>query len=199
MQEKKPITKRQKEVLNFVIRFVAKNGYSPSLQEVATYLETDNISTAQYFIQELQSKGYLRKKSNISRGISPISQSTTVPLLGIIAAGDPIEPIENPEEIAVPGSISIDSRYPHYALKIKGDSMMDMGILDGDIALIKHQLTANNGDVIVAITENGATLKVLKKNGDEIILEPRNKDYPVIYPKQLEVRGKFIGLIRSGF
>lgn len=197
MQQKKPLTKRQKDVLNFVIRFMAKNGYPPALKEIAGFLETENISTAQYFIQELESKGYLKKKTATARGISPLSQSQTVPLLGLIAAGDPIEPLENSEEIAVPSSIPIDTKYPHYALKIKGDSMVDMGILNGDIVLIKHQLIAQNGDVIVAITEKGATLKVYFKKGDQYILEPRNKDYPIIYPKQLEVRGKFVGLIRS--
>ncbi|EKD89761.1 MAG: LexA repressor [uncultured bacterium] len=198
MQATKSITKRQKEVLNFVIQFMAKNGYSPSLQEIARFLGTKNISTAQYFIQELEEKGYLKKKSHIARGVSPLSQTTTVPLLGLIAAGDPIEPIENPEEISVPESISIDSRYPHYALQIKGDSMMDMGILNGDIVLIKHQLTAQNGDVVVGITEKGATLKVLCREGSKIFLEPRNKDYPIIQPKHLEIRGKFVGLLRKG-
>lgn len=197
MQVEKPITKRQKEVLNFIIRFIAKNGYAPSLQEVATFLGTENISTAQYFVQELESKGFLKKKSGATRGISPVSQPQTVPLLGVIAAGDPIEPLENPEEIAVPESISVDTRYPHYALKIKGDSMMDMGVLDSDIVLIRHQLVAQNGDVVVAVTEKGATLKVYQVKNGKTFLEPRNKDYPTIEPKQLEIRGKFIGLIRS--
>src|SRR5438105_7450259 len=162
MQEQKAITKRQKEVLNFVIKFIAKNGFSPSLKEVASFLGTENTSTAQYFIQELEAKGYLKKKSNIARGISALSNPSTVPLLGRIAAGEPIEPLENPGEISIPDSISIDSRYPHYALEIKGDSMIDMGILNGDIVLIKHQLTAQNGDVIVAITEKGAILTLFK-------------------------------------
>src|SRR3989344_2920711 len=194
MQQENALTKRQREVLNFIVRFIAKNGYSPSLKDTAGFLGTENISTAQYFIQELESKGYLKKKSNISRGISTVSQNTTVPLLGFIAAGEPIEPIENHEEIAVPSNISIDNRSPHYALRVKGNSMVDMGILDQDIVLIKHQFTAVNGDVVVAITEKGATLKVFKKTGDRIELEPRNKDYPTIIPKQLEIRGKFIGL-----
>ena len=196
MQQRKPITKRQKEVLNFVIRFMAKNGYPPALKEIAGFLGTKNISTAQYFIKELEDKGYLKKKTSAARGISPISQSQSVPLLGLIAAGDPIEPLENPEEIAVPSSISIDTRYPHYALKIKGDSMIDMGVLNGDIVLIKHQLTAQTGDVIVAITEKGATLKIFKRIGNKISLEPRNKNLQTIYPTSLEIRGKFVGLIR---
>ncbi len=75
--------------------------------------------------------------------------------------------------------------------------MIDMGILDDDVVLIKHQMTAENGNVVVAITEDGATLKVYKKKGKKIILEPRNKNYPIIEPKELEIRGKFVGLIRN--
>lgn len=197
MQERKFLTKRQKEVLNFVIRSIVINGYSPSLREVAEFLGTENISTAQYFIQELERKGYLKKKSNIARGLSAQSQSITIPLLGSIAAGEPIEPLENTQEIDVPSDMITNNYASYYALRIKGDSMIDMGILDSDIVLIKHQLTAQNGDVVVAVTENGATLKIFKKIGNRIILEPRNKNYPNIIPKQLEIRGKFWGLIRK--
>lgn len=197
MQEIKPLTARQRQVLNFVNSFVRKRGYSPSLKEIAQELETSNLSTAQYFIKQLREKGYLKKDEGKTRGITPLINPHTIPLLGYIAAGEPIEPIENPEEIAIPENVKIDTRYPHYALKVKGDSMIDMGVLDGDIALIRHQLIANNGDVIVAITEKGATLKVFRNVDGEIILEPRNKDYPIIKPQQLEVRGKFIGLVRN--
>ncbi len=196
MQEIKPLTGKQKETLDFISSFVRENGYSPSLQEIANHIGK-NLSTAQYFVNELEEKGYLTKNANMARGIVPIPSKHNVPLLGYIAAGSPIEPIENPEEISVPEGMKIDTHYPHYALKVKGDSMIDMGILDNDVVLIKHQLTANNGDVVVAITEKGATLKVFRKEGDKIVLEPRNKDYPIIQPRQLEIRGKFIGLIRG--
>lgn len=198
MQYTKPLTAKQKEVLLFVTTFVHKNGYAPSLKEVAKFLNTQNLSTAQYYIEELTMKGYLRKESHLARGITPKTPKHSVPKLGYIAAGKPIDPIENPEEISIPESINIDSRYPHYALEVKGDSMMDMGILDGDTILVKHQLTANSGDVIVAITEEGATLKVLKQHNGQTVLEPRNNLYPVIIPKQLEIRGKFVGLLRKG-
>lgn len=195
MQTHGLLTKRQKETLDFMVKFTVKNGYSPSLQEIADFLKTENLSTAQYFVQELEKKGYLKKKSNIARGIT-LNQSKTIPLLGYIAAGKPIEPIENPEDITLPPNIQIDSLSPHYALKIKGDSMIDMGILDGDIVIIKHQFSADSGNVVVAVTEDGATLKVLRKNGTSVYLQPKNSKYPNIYPKQLEIRGKFIGLIR---
>lgn len=197
MQEQKPLTKRRKEVLTLILKFIAEKGYSPSLRDIASLLNTKNVSTAQYFVNELHSRGYLKKGSRRERAITPISESTTIPLLGLIAAGAPIEPIENPEEILVPSNINIDKRYPHYALKIKGDSMIDMGILDGDVVLVRHQLTAENGDVVVAVTEKGATLKVFRRKSGNIVLEPRNKDYPLIIPRKLEIRGKFVGLIRS--
>ena len=175
MQESKPLTKRQKEVSDFISFFLRKNGYSPSLKEIAKFLKTKNLSTAQYFIEELKKKGYLKKLPHKSRGITPINKSQTVPLLGYIAAGKPIEPIENPETIEIPRSIKLDARHSHYALQVKGNSMIDMGILDDDIVLIRHQMTAENGDVVVAITENGATLKVFRKKNDKIFLEPKNK------------------------
>lgn len=197
MQGHKSLTARQKDVLNFISSFMRKNGYAPSLKEIALFLKTSNLSTAQYFVEELKNKGYLKKESNIARGITPKTPKHSVPKLGYIAAGKPIDPIENPEEISVPESINIDSRYPHYALEVKGDSMIDMGILDGDTILVKHQLTANLGDVVVAITEDGATLKVLRRQNGQMVLEPRNTLYPVITPTQLEIRGKFVGLIRK--
>lgn len=197
MQELKPLTKRQKKTLDFITSFIAKNGYSPSLKEIAKFLGTTNLSTAQYFVEELEKKDYLKRASYKNRGIIPTNKAKTIPLLGNIAAGEPIEPIENPEDIDIPQNINLDTRFPHYALKVIGDSMFDMGILDNDIVLIRHQITAENGDVVVAITEKGATLKVFKKRGKKTFLEPRNKDYPTIEPKKLEIRGKFVGLLRT--
>lgn len=197
MQEIKPLTARQRQVLNFINSFVREKGYSPSLREIAQELKTSNLSTAQYYIEQLEEKGYLKRDEGKTRGITPLHNPHTIPLLGYIAAGEPIEPIENPEDVTVPENVKIDIRYPHYALKVKGDSMIDMGVLDGDIALIRHQFIANNGDVVVAVTERGATLKVFTKEGDKIVLEPRNKDYPKIFPEQLEVRGILVGLIRG--
>jgi repressor LexA len=197
MQEIKPLTERQKQALDFITRFIQEKGYAPSLKEIASFLKIDNLSTAQYFVDQLIEKGYLKRETHKNRGITPTTKSQTIQLLGYIAAGQPIEPIENPSPVVVPENVTLDSRFPHYALMVKGDSMMDMGILDGDMILIRHQLHADNGDVVVAITENGATLKVIKKDGEKIRLEARNKSFPDIYPTQLEIRGKFIGLIRN--
>jgi repressor LexA len=191
----KPLTGKQRKVLNFINSKVTDGGYSPTLSEIANFLRTQNLSTAQYYVGELEKKGYLKRLSG--GGITPLTKSKSIPLLGYIAAGEPIEPIENPEQIDIPRDIHLNPNYPYYALKVRGDSMIDMGVLDGDTVLIKHQMAAENGDIVVGVTEKGATLKVYKKVDNEIILEPRNNKYEVVKPKQLEIRGKFVGLIRG--
>lgn len=193
----KPLTEKQKKTLDFINFFLIENSYSPSLKEIAKFLKTKNLSTAQYFVEELENKGYLKKLPHKNRGITPINKSQTVPLLGYIAAGKPIDPIENPETIEIPRNIKLNTRHSHYALQVKGDSMIDMGILNDDIVLIRHQMIAENGDVVVAITEDGATLKIYRNKNGKTILEPRNKNFENIYPKKLEIRGKFCGLIRN--
>lgn len=198
----KDITGNQQRVLRLINEFTQRHGYSPTLRDIAALMSENtnknaSISLAQYYVKELHMKGYLRKKENKQRGLTPINPDNRVPLLGYIAAGTPIEPIENPEIITVPPSIPLDKRYQYYALTIRGDSMIDMGVLDGDVILVKHQLTAQDGDVVVAVTENGATLKVLRSRNGSNYLEPRNKNYQNIYPAQLEIRGKFSGLIRK--
>lgn len=193
----KSLTPRQKKVLDFIRKFAEENGYSPSLGEIAKYLKK-SISTVQHFVEELENKAYIHKEENIARGISlNPNKPDRIFLLGYIAAGEPIEPLENPEPIEVPLNL-IQKPGQYYALKVKGDSMIEDGIMDRDIVVIKHQLTAESGETVVAITEKGATLKVFRKKNGKIFLEPRNKNLKNIYPKQLEIRGRFCGLMREG-
>jgi len=193
----KPLTKRQKEVLDFINLYIQEHEYSPSLRDIAGFLGTTNPSSAQYFVDELRTKRYLGKKNNKTRGITSKFTPKKIPLLGLIAAGEPIEPIENPKFITIPSSFKIKPGKSYYALKVVGDSMMDMGILDDDTILVEHTFTAHNNDTVVAITEQGATLKVLRKSGSDIWLEPRNDSHSKIVPNQLDIRGKFIGLVRT--
>jgi SOS regulatory protein LexA len=190
------LTPKQKQVLDFITGFARKEGYSPTLKEIASYLRK-SLPTAQHFVEELERKGYIDRTDHLTRGITPTEEgSTDIPLFGYIAAGEPIEPIENPEPIAVPQSM-ISKNGQYYALQVRGDSMIEEGILDGDTVVIQHQITAQDGDTIVAITERGATLKILRKRNDKVYLEPRNAKLENIYPEELEVRGKFVGLIRK--
>lgn len=192
------LTPKQKRVLDFINKFTVTYGYAPSLQEIADNFKR-SISTAQHFVGELESKGYLNKKENIARGISSAQDGTKqIFKLGYIAAGNPIKPIENPEPIDVPSSL-VNSFGNYYALQVKGESMIEDNILDGDTIIIKHQQTAEDGDRVVAITENGATLKVFRNRDGKIYLEPRNKNLKPFYPKELMIRGKFCGLIRSRY
>lgn len=196
---KRSLTPKQKDIFDFIVTFTTDKGYAPSLEEIGGKFNLV-ISTAHQHVKALISKGYLKKEENQPRGVSLFEQtpdSTEIPLLGIIAAGTPIEPIENPEPIKVPKNL-VSKRGDYYALKVKGESMIEDGIWDGDIVVIKSQPTADNGDTVVAITENGATLKIFRSKNDTIFLEPRNKKLENIYPQSLEIRGKFVGLLRKG-
>lgn len=190
------LTPRQKEVLNFVASYIKKHGYSPTLKEIAKRF-SKSITTAQHYVDELKTKGYLRKNGFKTRGIILVEEgSAEIPLLGYIAAGKPIEPLENPEPIAVPRSM-ISKSGQYYALKVQGDSMIEEGILDGDTIVAKHQLTAQDGDTVVAVTDRGATLKIYRKHSGKAYLEPRNTNLKPIYPEELKIRGKLVGLIRQ--
>lgn len=190
-----PITPKQKRVLDFLNRFIVKNGYSPSLNEIARYL-SKSIGTVQHFVEELEIRGYLQKRENVARSLISTGEATQqVFKLGYIAAGEPIEPIQNPEPIDIPASF-IKSNGNYYALQVKGESMIEDAILDGDTIIVRHQQTAEDGDRVVAVTEDGATLKVFRKRDGKIYLEPRNKNLKLLYPKELVIRGKFCGLIR---
>lgn len=193
MRRASTLTTKQKEVLDFIVSFSSQNGYSPSLAEISKKLKK-SVPTVFQFVKTLNEKGYLQKTDKIWRGISTEIKKQVM-LMGYISAGKPIDPLENPEPINVPVSM-IPAEANYYALKVQGDSMIEDGILDGDTILVKHQMTAENGDTVVAITEKGATLKILRKNNGKVHLEPRNKRLKNIYPKELEIRGKFCGLIR---
>ena len=196
---KRTLTPKQKNILDFITSFSINKGYAPSLEEIGNKFELV-ISTVHQHIKALKTKGYLKKEDNQPRGVSLFEQtpdSVEIPLLGIIAAGTPIEPIENPEPIKVPKNL-VSRQGDFYALKVKGDSMIEDGIWDGDVVIIKSQQTADNGDTVVAVTEDGATLKIFRNKNGTIFLEPRNKRLENIYPQSLEIRGKFVGLIRKG-
>lgn len=199
----KKLTKKQREVLLFIEHFIHKNGYSPTLKELSEHLSKFSekavaTSTAQYYTELLDKKGYLKKNPNIERGLVPTRPKLKrVPLLGIIAAGKPIEPVEDEIPIEVPSSIPLKSQHQYYALRVSGNSMRNLGILNRDIVLIRHQLHAKNNDIIVAITEDGTTLKRYKTDGYISYLQPENNNLENIHPEYIEVRGIYEGLIRS--
>ncbi|MDP1760320.1 MAG: transcriptional repressor LexA, partial [Candidatus Woesebacteria bacterium] len=180
------ITKKQKEVLDFVKTYSKSNGCAPSLEEIQKKFKLASVSTAHYYISKLKKAGYLSKIDNTARAISISKKEPLVkiPLLGIIAAGQPIEAIENKESIVVPKN-KLPRASEVYALRVQGDSMIDEDINDGDTILIKKQSTAENGDKVVALLNgNEATLKTFYKEKGQIRLQPANKNYQPIIIKR---------------
>src|SRR3989344_1271186 len=171
------ITKKQKQVFDFVKEYNVKHDYAPSLEEIKKKFKLASVSTAHYYISKLKDAGFLNKEHNQPRSVVLRNREIMVkiPFLGIIAAGEPIEVIENRETIAIP-----KSRLPRsgevYALRVQGDSMIDEGVNDGDTILINKQNTAENGDKVVALLNgNEATLKTFYKEKGQIRLQPANK------------------------
>lgn len=204
MKSSTPPTKIQKQILDFIKAYSQQNGYAPTLKEIGEELGGRSTTTIYQHIEALQSKGYLSKKENSPRSlVAETEEQITIPLSGTIAAGAPIGVFEDPVPITVPKSM-VPQRENYYALKVSGNSMVDDGIWDNDIVLIRHQNSANYGDVVVAIIKDefgneSATLKTYYPRNNEIELKPQNPNLKSFYvkPQELEIRGKFIGLIRT--
>ena len=195
------LTKRQKQVLDFIKNYIKKHDYAPFLEEVKEHLGLFSVSTAHFHVHALQRKGFLRKGENRPRAIEISRNGRTnvqeIPLAGTIAAGRPIEAIEGNETIQVPTLLVPNKSRKYFALKVKGDSLIDDGILDGDVVIAEQTNTAKDGDLVVALTEdNRATLKYFYKEKDRIRLEPRNRALKPFYVKVCTVQGRFVSLLR---
>jgi len=194
------LTKKQKEVLDFITEYVRENDFSPTQKEIQEHFGFKSLGSVQDYIKYLTNGGYLVNDSHSVRGLMPskVQQNTEdIPLLGSIAAGTPIEAIENADRISVP--VHMLGKGQYYALKVKGESMIEDGILSGDVAIIKHQTQAENGQIVVAVVENETTLKHYFKKSKQIELHPANKSMSpiIIKDKECEIRGIMVGLIRT--
>lgn len=196
------ITKKQKQVLDYITSYRKKRGYSPALEEIRKHFKLASVSTAHFHIKKLEELGLLEKQYNKPRSIDIYKNDkmVNIPLLGLIAAGQPIEAIRNKETIAVP-----QEKLPHsgefYALRVLGNSMIDENINDGDIILVKQQSIAENGQKVVALIDNyEATLKKFYKEKGHIRLQPANKTIePIIIKraKELTIQGIVIDVIKN--
>lgn len=193
------ITPRQKQVLDFIKSYIKKKGFAPTLEEIRKKLRVESVSTAHFHVDKLRKLGLLKKEDNQPRAIdiAENERMVQVPLLGTIAAGQPIEAIEKRETIKVPKS-QLAKSGEHFALRVSGNSMIDEGILDGDIVVIRKQPTAENGETVVALlNDNEVTLKKIYKEKNGFRLQPANPNVKPIFIKQLAVQGKVISVIRS--
>ncbi|PJA01939.1 hypothetical protein COX74_00085 [bacterium (Candidatus Gribaldobacteria) CG_4_10_14_0_2_um_filter_41_16] len=194
------LTERQKFVLDFITSFQKKKGFAPSLEEIKKYLKVVSVSTAHHYVKKLQEAGYLQKEQNQPRAVSTRNEKTTieVPLIGIIAAGQPIEAIETPGETITVSRDEVGKYGKNYALRVQGNSMIDEGIFDGDIVVIRKQEYADNGQTVVAIIDdNEATLKKLYREKNRIRLQPANPTLFPIYRQEVEIRGIVVKIIRN--
>ena len=190
------ITKKQRQVFDFVKKYHVKHDYAPSLEDIKRKFKLASVSTAHYYIKKLTEAGQLNKERNQPRSVVLRGREIMVkiPFLGTIAAGEPIEAIEDRETIAIP-----KSRLPRsgevYALRVRGDSMIDEGVNDGDKILINKQNTAENGDKVVALLNgNEATLKTFYKEKGQIRLQPANKKFESIIIKK-GIAVKILGIV----
>ncbi len=196
------LTLRQKEILGFIKDYIAKKEISPTLSEIKQKFQFSSNSAAHQHVAALQRKGFLKKLPYQARAISLYEQSEGVreiPMSGRIALGEPIESFDTSETIKVP-DILISGTGQFYALEAKGNSMKEDGILNGDIIIVKHTNTAENGETVVAQTPNGATLKRFYQVGNRIELRPKSDDFEYMSTffsyGEVEIQGIFSGLIR---
>ncbi|MFH0854099.1 MAG: transcriptional repressor LexA [bacterium] len=194
------LTKRQKQILDFISKYIKKGGISPTYEEIKKRFRLSALSTVHQHVEALINKEYLIKNNHLSRGLELITKGEDIikiPLLGTIAAGQPIEAIEEYETITVPRNL-LSKSGEHFALKVKGNSMIQEGIFDGDNVVIRKQNTAENGDTVVAlINDNEVTLKKIYKVIGGFKLQPANPAIPALIVKQIIVQGKVISVMRN--
>jgi len=203
----KKITKRQEDVLKFIKKYVVKHGYPPSTREIGAALGLSSPATVHTHLKKLEDAGCIRKTDSKFRTIEIVGENefakknddlVKVPLLGKISCGSPIEAIVNPDEwFSLPANL-IPSKETVFTLKTKGESMINVGIYDGDVVIIQRQQVARNGDIVAAMTDDGeVTLKTFYKENGHIRLQPENDSMKPIILSNCTILGKAIGLYRK--
>jgi repressor LexA len=199
------LSKRQKEILDFLKEFIGTQGYAPSLMEIAEHFGLSSPATVHQHMKALADKGFIQRGWNRKRHVEmlqPAAVSTDdtaeLPLMGRIAAGQPIEAVADDETVSVPRAM-VGSRGKHYALQVNGQSMIDDHILDGDLVVIRHAETASDGETVVALIDGeNATLKRYYREGKRIRLQPANESMEpiVVDANAVQVQGVVVALLR---
>lgn len=201
--------KKEREVLEFLAQFQRQYGYSPTLSEISQGTGHRSNSTVHTLIKSLVEKGYVQKVDGNTRVLKIVDEKVTLslmgskpsielPLLGFIAAGSPLEPHTDPNASFFVSASMLSGKNTAYVLQVKGRSLIDDGILDGDYVVIEKISEAVNGDIVVAIVDDSlATLKKFYKEDGRVVLKPANSEMSPIYPNNLTVQGKVVGLVRK--
>lgn len=201
------LTKRQEDALNFIKTYIVSHGYPPTVREIAEAIGVSSPATVQAHLDCLANKGYIKKGNNKNRTIELMVENeflpqnenvVQVPLLGKITAGNPIDAIENPNEYFSLPAYLIPNNKEVFTLNVSGESMINAGILDGDIIIVERKNTARNGEIVVAMTEdNEVTLKTFYKENGHIRLQPENDTMEPFIFDNVFILGKAIGLYRK--
>lgn len=201
------LTSRQQEILQYIKKYIVKYGYPPTVREIAKAMGVSSPATIHAHLSNLEEKGMIKKENSKNRAIELLVENeyldknddiVQVPLLGKITAGSPIEAIENPGEyFALPTNL-IPNNKEIFTLYVSGDSMINVGIYDGDIVIVERTNEARNGDIVVAMTDdNEVTLKTFYKEKDRVRLQPENDNMEPIILDNVSILGRAIGLYRK--
>ena len=199
----KDLTKRQREIFDYISRYLSKNGYPPTVREIGKAVGLHSSSTVHAHLSKLEKLGVLKRDPTKPRAMEVLVERakravrpTGLPLVGHVAAGEPILAEENVEEyMQVPDVIGGEAG--DYILRVRGDSMVDAGILDGDFAIVRPAKEARNGEIVVAMIEGEATVKRFFRERDHVRLQPENAAMEPIRTKQAELLGRVVGVFRS--
>ncbi len=197
-----PLTRRQREILDYLAEFIERHGYSPSLEEIGRCFGLSSLATVHKHLTNLQEKGFIKRAWNRSRSVElvpagAVGRVMEIPLQGYVAAGDPIEAVVSPETVAVPEDLT--GTRTTYALRVRGQSMIDEQIRDGDIVIVEDRKTAENGEMVIALLDaSEATLKTFHREKGRIRLQPANPAMQplVVDADRVQVQGVVIGLMR---
>jgi repressor LexA len=197
-----PLTKRQREILDFLNDFIQQHGYAPSLEEIGRRFNLSSLATVHKHLTNLEEKGFIKRAWNRSRSVELVStrlgaRAVELPLLGYVAAGAPIEAVVGTESLAVPEALV--GKRDSYVLRVKGDSMIEEHIRDGDYVIVEDRRTADNGEMVIALL-NGSdvTLKKLYREHGRVRLQPANPTIqPIVVPAdQVQIQGVVVGVMR---
>jgi len=197
--------KRQRQIVDFIAQYLQKNGYAPTLREIADSLGVSSLATVHEHLQALQRKKVIKRHEGAVRGIELLDRTfvrmtdnVDLPLLGFIAAGSPIEPHTDPNATFKVSPEMISGKKRSYVLQVKGKSMIEDHIDEGDYVVIEETQSVNDGDIVVALLDNGlATLKRFYREMTRVRLEPANSTMSPIYATNVQIQGRVVGLIRK--
>ena len=198
------LTRRQREILDYLAGFIGERGYAPSFEEIAERMGFRSLATVHEHLSNLERKGVIRRSFNESRSIEVLTRArqpgvADLPLLGAVAAGEPIEAVEDRDTIAVPEAM-LPATGPNYVLRVRGDSMVEEQIRDGDLVVVNGRSHARNGETVIALLQNThATVKKLYREKDgRVRLQPANAALAPIYvdPNDITIQGVVVGVIR---